>query len=458
MTRGPAPPGRAPTRVGRRRPSARMAGIDKLLHRPRPADARLDPRRAPRRPRRRSGRPGHGAGAVDAVAGPAMAAARRGRVVAGGARARTRWPPACADALEATPAWVATRGGPRPRRRPAAASAGAGRPGRGGRRGARCRHPGAAGRRDAQAHRRRGGRGTVDRAGLAAAQTPQGVRRGTPAATRRPFRRGADDVHRRGRPARGRGRRRPCDLRRAGQPQGDRARGPRARRGLARVPARRCASGWGTTAIPSGPATASPRRHRASRGRPASTATPTATSCSTPSPTRCSAPPGRATSAGCSRRDPRARGIASAELLAEVVGATRGGRAGGPSRRRLRSVGARPRLGARGSTHAGRDRGAPRPRPDAVNVKASTGNLSGDEGAGRSISAQAVAIVGRRMSIRFRNTLSGDARGLRADRPGNVPDLQLRPDGLRPGAHRQLPDLPVRGPAASATCATAGCR
>ena len=30
----------------------------------------------------------------------------------------------------------------------------------------------------------------------------------------------------------------------------------------------------------------------------------------------------------------------------------------------------------------------------AVNVKASTGNLGGDEGAGRSMSAQAVAIIG----------------------------------------------------------------
>jgi 2-C-methyl-D-erythritol 2,4-cyclodiphosphate synthase len=32
--------------------------------------------------------------------------------------------------------------------------------------------------------------------------------------------------------------------------------------------------------------------------------------------------------------------------------------------------------------------------PDAVDVKASTGNLAGMEGAGRGISAQAVAVVG----------------------------------------------------------------
>jgi 2-C-methyl-D-erythritol 4-phosphate cytidylyltransferase / 2-C-methyl-D-erythritol 2,4-cyclodiphosphate synthase len=86
-------------------------------------------------------------------------------------------------------------------------------------------------------------------------------------------------------------------------------------------------------------------------------------------------------------------GIASAELLAEV-------------RRRLAAAGlspvsvdvtvlaARPRLGSR--LDEMRDAiamllGLP---PAAVNVKASTGNLSGDEGAGRSVSAQAVATVG----------------------------------------------------------------
>jgi 2C-methyl-D-erythritol 2,4-cyclodiphosphate synthase len=56
-------------------------------------------------------------------------------------------------------------------------------------------------------------------------------------------------------------------------------------------------------------------------------------------------------------------------------------------------IGARPRLGVR--LDAMRDAiaallGLP---PGAVNVKASTGNLAGDEGAGRSISARAVATL-----------------------------------------------------------------
>ena len=58
-------------------------------------------------------------------------------------------------------------------------------------------------------------------------------------------------------------------------------------------------------------------------------------------------------------------------------------------------VGARPRLGAyldsmRGAIAACLDLGI-----DAVSVKASTGNLDGPEGAGRSISALAVASLGR---------------------------------------------------------------
>ena len=49
----------------------------------------------------------------------------------------------------------------------------------------------------------------------------------------------------------------------------------------------------------------------------------------------------------------------------------------------------------------------------AVNVKASSGNLSGDEGAGRSISAIAVAIAGAcSMTVSLHDTLSGETRPL----------------------------------------------
>jgi 2-C-methyl-D-erythritol 4-phosphate cytidylyltransferase/2-C-methyl-D-erythritol 2,4-cyclodiphosphate synthase len=87
-----------------------------------------------------------------------------------------------------------------------------------------------------------------------------------------------------------------------------------------------------------------------------------------------------------------ARGVDSRDLLADVVA-------------RVRAAGcdvagidvtifaARPRLGDR--LDAIRDRIAELAglRPSEVNVKASTGNLSGDDGAGRSISAHAVATV-----------------------------------------------------------------
>ncbi len=86
------------------------------------------------------------------------------------------------------------------------------------------------------------------------------------------------------------------------------------------------------------------------------------------------------------------RGIASEALLREVVARLA---AGGlrPSGVDLVIIGARPRLGAR--LDAMRDAiaillGVPATH---VNVKASTGNLAGDEGAGRSMSARAVATV-----------------------------------------------------------------
>ncbi len=84
------------------------------------------------------------------------------------------------------------------------------------------------------------------------------------------------------------------------------------------------------------------------------------------------------------------RGVASTELLAEVVRRLDG--AGlRPASVDIVVIGARPKLGARLdlmraaiASVLGVDEGV-------VNVKASTGNLAGDEGAGRSISARAVA-------------------------------------------------------------------
>ena len=57
----------------------------------------------------------------------------------------------------------------------------------------------------------------------------------------------------------------------------------------------------------------------------------------------------------------------------------------------------------------------------AVNVKASTGNLSGEEGAGRGISAAAVAIAGAApVTVRLHDTLSGETRPLEPLEPGHV--------------------------------------
>jgi 2-C-methyl-D-erythritol 2,4-cyclodiphosphate synthase len=89
------------------------------------------------------------------------------------------------------------------------------------------------------------------------------------------------------------------------------------------------------------------------------------------------------------------RGIASGELLAEVVARLR--TAGlAPVSVDLTVVAARPRLAA----HLDGMRDAIAAllglAPGHVDVKASTGNLLGMEGAGRGISAQALAVVGPR--------------------------------------------------------------
>jgi 2-C-methyl-D-erythritol 4-phosphate cytidylyltransferase/2-C-methyl-D-erythritol 2,4-cyclodiphosphate synthase len=86
------------------------------------------------------------------------------------------------------------------------------------------------------------------------------------------------------------------------------------------------------------------------------------------------------------------RGIASRELVAEVV--TRVAAAGyRPASADLLIVGARPRLGEYLDSMRDAIAGLLRLPAEAVNVKASTGNLAGDDGAGRGISAQAIATV-----------------------------------------------------------------
>jgi 2-C-methyl-D-erythritol 2,4-cyclodiphosphate synthase len=86
------------------------------------------------------------------------------------------------------------------------------------------------------------------------------------------------------------------------------------------------------------------------------------------------------------------RGVASDELLREVVG--RVAEAGfEPASVDVVVIGARPRLGGRLDAMRDAVAGLLGLEPLAVNVKASTGNLAGDEGAGRSIGARAVATV-----------------------------------------------------------------
>jgi 2-C-methyl-D-erythritol 4-phosphate cytidylyltransferase/2-C-methyl-D-erythritol 2,4-cyclodiphosphate synthase len=86
------------------------------------------------------------------------------------------------------------------------------------------------------------------------------------------------------------------------------------------------------------------------------------------------------------------RGIASETLLREVMArVSRGGLA--PSSVDVVVIGARPRLGDRLTAMDDAIAGILGIEPGAVNVKASTGNLAGDEGAGRSISARAVATL-----------------------------------------------------------------
>jgi len=90
------------------------------------------------------------------------------------------------------------------------------------------------------------------------------------------------------------------------------------------------------------------------------------------------------------RRTPK--GIESRELLSAVV-ARLAGEGMRPASVDIVIIGARPRLGDRLDAMRAAIAGLLGLPEAAINVKASTGNLSGDEGAGRSISARAVATV-----------------------------------------------------------------
>jgi len=86
------------------------------------------------------------------------------------------------------------------------------------------------------------------------------------------------------------------------------------------------------------------------------------------------------------------RGVASEALLREVVARLAGVRLR-PASVDLVIIGARPRLGSRLDAMRDAIAGLLGIPAAAVNVKASTGNLAGDEGAGRSMSARAVATI-----------------------------------------------------------------
>ena len=94
--------------------------------------------------------------------------------------------------------------------------------------------------------------------------------------------------------------------------------------------------------------------------------------------------------------DPATRGIDSARLVASVL-AQVAGRGWRPQSVDVTILGARPKLGGRRlDAMAGAIAGLLRIDRDQVAVKASTGNLSGDEGAGRVIRATASVTLGSR--------------------------------------------------------------
>ena len=130
------------------------------------------------------------------------------------------------------------------------------------------------------------------------------------------------------------------------------------------------------------------RRRRDRRRARGSTAIRTATSRSTRSPTRCSGRPAWAISVASSRPT-RGRRAASPARTLLARGPSGGSTAAGwrPVAVDLTIVAARPRLAATSTPMRAAIAGLLGVDLDAVNVKASTGNLDGDDGAGRSISA-----------------------------------------------------------------------
>ena len=267
----------------------------------------------------------------------------------------------------------------------------------------------------------------------------------------------------------------PLDLDRAAGPPRRRARArPARRRPGCRLPAvvrPPGGSGSAPTAIPSAPASRSSWAACASKARRVWPAIRTATWPSTPWRMRCSARPAWATWAGSSRPTRgRPAGIDSRVLLA-------GGRGEGPRRRlgpgqRGPDDRRRPAAGWRRfcPRWARRSRRLSASMPSAVNVKASTGNLGGSEGAGRSISASAIAWLvpaapgrasashrragagGRRMTIRLHDTMAGAVRELRAAR--------ARTTSASTAAARRSTGRPTSATSArscSTTCSSATC-
>ena len=244
--------------------------------------------------------------------------------------------------------------------------------------------------------------------------------------------------------------------RRPEQPQGDPARRSRlASTAAARRPRRRrrvAGVGIGHDSHPFGPGAplalgGIDDRRRAAAPRPLGRRR----RCSTPSPTRCSARPGSAISAGSSRPARRRRaGIASAELLAEVVGGSRppaGRRRDRRPHDRRRPAAARrrastPMRDAIAELLGARPVGASTSRPRPATSTAMEGAGRGDLGAAPSRPSSR-----RPMTIRLHDTLTGETRPLDPLEPGRVGIYSLRPDGLRAGPHRQLPLVPVRRPA-----------
>ena len=114
------------------------------------------------------------------------------------------------------------------------------------------------------------------------------------------------------------------------------------------------------------------------------------------SPTRSSGRPDWATSVASSRpTTARRAGVASGELLRAVCGrlAEAGWR---PTSVDVTVIAARPRLAGHLDAMGASVARLLELDVTAVNVKASTGNLDGADGAGRSISALAIAMVARR--------------------------------------------------------------